>query len=81
MVAWLVPRSVKKKTTRKGKDYFEIEATDSNSVITKVRCWGIDVSKGDKIVVNAPYIVKPSYSPEWGFSTRGKVAVNWKMLA
>jgi len=81
MVVWLVPRSVKKKTTRKGKDYFEIEATDSNSVITKVRCWGIDVSKGDKIVVNAPYIVKPSHSPEWGFSTRGKVAVNWKMLA
>ena len=80
MVCWAVPRSVKKKTTKGGKDYYEVELTDSNSVMTKIRCWGINLDRGDKILTNVPYLIKPDYSIEWGFSTRGKVAERWKLL-
>ena len=80
MLCWAVPRSVKKKTTKKGKDYYEVEVTDSNSSMIKIRCWGINVQKGDKIVVNVPYLIRPDYSDEWGFSTRGKISDRWKML-
>ena len=80
MLCWAVPRSVKKKTTKKGKDYYEVEVTDSNSTMIKIRCWGINIQKGDKIVANVPYLIKPDYSDEWGFSTRGKVSDRWKML-
>ena len=80
MLCWAVPRSVKKKTTKKGKDYYEVEVTDSNSTMIKIRCWGINTQKGDKIVANVPYLIKPDYSEEWGFSTRGKVSDRWKML-
>ena len=81
LVCWAIPRSVKKKVTKKGKEYFEVEVTDSNSTMIKIRCWGINTKKGDKIVVNAPYIISPNYSPEWGFSTRGKISERWKLLA
>ena len=80
MLCWAVPRSVKKKTTKKGKDYYEVEVTDSNSSMIKIRCWGINVQKGDKIVANVPYLIRPDYSDEWGFSTRGKISDRWKML-
>jgi len=80
MLCWAVPRIVKKKTTKKGKDYYEVEVTDSNSTMIKIRCWGINIQKGDKIVANVPYLIKPDYSEEWGFSTRGKISDRWKML-
>ena len=80
-VVWLVPRTIKRKVTKKGKPYFEIEVTDSNSVLTKIRCWGIDPARGDNVIMNVPYIVKPEHSLEWGFSTRGNISANWKMLA
>jgi len=79
-VCWAVPRNVKEKTTRAGKKYYEIELTDSNSIMTKIRCWGIDPAKGDKIVKNVPYLIRPDHSLEWGFSTRGKISDRWKML-
>jgi DNA polymerase-3 subunit alpha len=78
---WAIPRNVKKKKTKAGKDYFEVEVTDNNSVITKVRCWGINVGRGDKIIVNVPYLLKPDYNFEWGFSTRGKISHCWQLLA
>jgi len=81
MVCWAVPRSVKVKTTRAGKKYFQVDLVDSNSVITSIRCWGIDLALGDDIVVNVPYLIKPDYSEGWGFSTRGRISSNWKMLA
>ena len=81
LVSWAVPRSVKKKTTRKGQDYYEVEVTDSNSIMTKIRCWGIDIQKGDKIILNVPYLIRPDYSPEWGYSTRGRISERWKLLA
>tara|TARA_R110001599_G_scaffold320732_1_gene531086 strand:+ start:3903 stop:7334 length:3432 start_codon:yes stop_codon:yes gene_type:complete len=78
---WAIPRSVKRKKTKAGKDYFEVEVTDNNSVMTRVRCWGVNPSKGDNIILNAPYLIKPDHSPEWGFSTRGKISTYWKLLA
>jgi len=80
-VCWAVPRTVKEKTTKAGKKYYEIELTDSNSVMTKIRCWGVNPTKGDKIVKNVPYLIRPDYSLEWGFSTRGKISDRWKLLA
>ena len=79
-VCWAIPRTIKRKKTRTGKDYFEVEVTDSNSVMTKLRCWGVDPSKGDNIIINAPYLIKPEHSPEWGFSTRGKISTYWQLL-
>jgi DNA polymerase-3 subunit alpha len=81
MVCWAVPRGVKMKTTRNGKEYFEVEVTDSNSTMTRIRCWGINTKKGDKIIVNVPYLIRPDYDEEWGFSSRGKVSARWKLLA
>ena len=80
-VCWAVPRSIKEKTTKGGKKYYEIELTDSNSIMTKIRCWGVDPTKGDKIVKNVPYLIKPDHNGEWGFSTRGKLSDRWKLLA
>ena len=28
-----------------------------------------------------PYLIRPDYSLEWGFSTRGKISDRWKLLA
>ena len=42
---------------------------DSNSVLTKFRCWGIVEGK-DRIHLNRPYMGKLDYDPAWGFSTR-----------
>ena len=81
MVCWAVPRSVKVKTTVKGNKYFQVDLVDSNSVITSIRCWGIDPSLGDNISINVPYLIRPDYSEGWGFSTRGKISSKWKMLA
>lgn len=80
-VCWAIPRNVERKITNNGKEYYEVELIDANSILTKIRCWGINTEKGDKIVTNVPYLLKPSFSEEWGFSTRGKVSESWKMLA
>ena len=80
-VAWVIPRTIKRKKTKTGKDYFEVEVTDSNSVMTKIRCWGVNPKKGDNIIINAPYLIKPEYNLEWGFSTRGKISSYWQLLA
>jgi len=80
-VAWVIPRTIKRKKTKTGKDYFEVEVTDSNSVMTKIRCWGVNPKKGDNIIINAPYLIKPEHNLEWGFSTRGKISSYWQLLA
>jgi DNA polymerase-3 subunit alpha len=80
-VAWVIPRSVKKKTTKRGDDYYEVEGVDSNSKPIKIRCWGISIQRGDKINTNVPYIIRPNYSPNWGFSTTGRISRYWQLLA
>ena len=80
-VVWLIPRKITPKKTKNGKDYLIVEATDSNSSNVRIRCWGVDVSGGDHIQTNKLYMIRPQYSPEWGFSTRGRAYKTWKVLA
>tara|TARA_R110002073_G_scaffold167435_4_gene324205 strand:- start:237 stop:1745 length:1509 start_codon:yes stop_codon:yes gene_type:complete len=80
-VVWLIPRKITPKKTKNGKDYLIVEATDSNSSNLRIRCWGVDVNGGDNIQLNKPYMIRPQYSLEWGFSTRGRAYKTWKALA
>jgi len=81
MVAWLIPRNIALKKTKSGKSYYQIDVIDNtNSSTITIRCWGIDPDK-DKVYVNRPYLVRPKYDPQWGFSTNGRLAKTWKILA
>ena len=81
MVAWLIPRNITLKKTKSGKSYYQIDVIDNtNSSTITIRCWGIDPDK-DKVYVNRPYLVRPKYDPQWGFSTNGRLAKTWKILA
>jgi len=79
-VTWVIPRKVTEKKTKNGKDFLVVDVTDSNSSSLKIRCWGVDISR-DKLQVNVPYMIKPKYSLDWGFSTRGPLFRTWKRLA
>jgi len=79
-VVWLVPRKITRKKTKNGKDYLVVDVTDSNSSSIRVRCWGVDVNNGISIQVNKPYMIKPQYNLEWGFSTRGRTYKTWIAL-
>ena len=68
-LVWFIPREIIRKKTKNGKPYWIVEAIDSNSVLTKFRCWGIIEGK-DRIHLNRPYMGKLDYDPAWGFSTR-----------
>ena len=53
---------------------------DDNSMITRIRCWGIDPNK-DIIYLNKPYVIKnPNYNETWGFSTYGAIDKKWMMI-
>jgi DNA polymerase III subunit alpha len=68
-LVWFVPREIVKKKTKNGKAYWIITVIDENSVLTKMRCWGI-VEGSDRIHINHPYMCRPQYDPSWGFSVR-----------
>ena len=38
---WAIPLNVNARKTKKGKWFFVVDVIDSNSVITKIRCWGV----------------------------------------
>ena len=78
-LCWGIPRKVELKKTRNGKHYFMITLIDSNSVETRIRCWSVDPNK-DVIYPNRPYMLKPKYSLDWGFSTYGRVDQSWVLL-
>ena len=81
MVAWLIPRKVVVKKTKAGKSYYQVEVIDNtNSSTITIRCWGVDPDK-DKIYLNRPYMIRPKYDSEWGFSTNGRLNKAWKILA
>ena len=70
---WFVPLKVIEKKTSKGKDYWIVEAIDSNSNITRIKCWY--VRDTDILHVNRPYLINNiDYSPQWGFSVRSAKA-------
>jgi len=68
-LVWFIPRQIVRKKTKNGKPYWIVEVIDSNSALTKFRCWGIVEGK-DRIHLNRPYMGKFDYDPAWGFSTR-----------
>lgn len=68
-LVWFIPREIVRKKTKNGKPYWIVQVIDSNSVLTRFRCWGIVEGK-DRIHLNRPYMGKLDYDPAWGFSTR-----------
>ena len=77
---WCVPTEVLTKKTKTGKHYYMVKVIDSNMEEQKINCWGIDPNK-DFIYVNRLYVLEwPQYNDTWGFSTRGGLSRNWKML-
>ena len=68
-LVWFIPREVVQRNTKNGKPYWIVSVIDSNSALTKIRCWGINPSR-DKIFINRPYMARLDYSEEWGFSAR-----------
>ena len=79
MFCWGIIRSVTKKKTKNGKHFYVVKVIDSNSVETQIRCWGVDPSK-DSLAINRPYMLKPKYSVDWGFSTYGSLNNTWAIL-
>ena len=79
-VCWGIPRNVNARKTKNGKWFYVIDVIDSNNIITKIRCWGIK-RETDEIYLNRPYIIKPKYNDNWGFSTFGRVDNLWGLLA
>ena len=78
-VCWCIPRSVTKKKSRNGKDFYVVKVIDSNSVETQIRCWSINTTR-DKLHINRPYVLKPKYNETWGFSTYGAINDSWVLL-
>tara|TARA_R110000824_G_scaffold555_4_gene3601 strand:- start:13567 stop:17010 length:3444 start_codon:yes stop_codon:yes gene_type:complete len=79
MLCWVIPREIILKKTRRGKAYYQVEVIDSNSKMTRIRCWGIDPER-DFLHINRPYLMRPTHNEDWGFSTRGPVGKSWKLL-
>jgi len=68
-LVWFIPREVIRKKTKNGKPYWIVAVIDSNSVLTKFRCWGIVEGK-DRVHLNRPYMARLDFDRAWGFSTR-----------
>ena len=77
-LVWFIPREIQRKTTKNGKPYWIVTVIDSNSVLTKIRCWAIKEKK-DVLHINRPYCARLEYNPTWGFSTRS-VNRNFRLL-
>ena len=60
-------------------NFYVVTVIDSNSAETRIRCWSVDPDK-DFIHLNRPYMIRPKYSLEWGFSTYGRVNSSWVLL-
>jgi len=78
-LVWFIPRKVVPRQTKNGKTYWVVEVIDENSVLTKIKCWGVKAGK-DNLHINRPYMAKLDYSEQWGFSTRS-IYHNFRMLA
>ena len=77
-LVWFIPREIIRKKTKNGKPYWVLSVIDSNSVLTKIRCWGIIEGK-DRITINKPYMAKLDHNDTWGFSTRS-LRKNFRLL-
>ena len=79
MFCWGIVREVTKKKSKNGKYFYIVKLIDSNSVETKIRCWGVDPNR-DSLAINRPYMLKPKHSLDWGFSTYGSLNNTWAIL-
>ena len=68
-LVWFIPREIIPKQTKHGKTYWIVSVIDSNSNVTKFKCWGVRPEK-DRIHINRPYMARLDYDDQWGFSTR-----------
>ena len=68
-LVWFIPREVIPKLTKNNKTYWIVSVIDSNSEVTKFKCWGVRPDK-DSIHINRPYMARLDYDEQWGFSTR-----------
>ena len=80
-LTWCIPRNIVVRKTSTGKDFLQVDVTDSNSASIRIRCWGVDLLMGDVLEVNKPYLIRPKYDQQWGFSTRGRITTAWKCLS
>jgi hypothetical protein len=78
-VAWFIPREIKKKKTKNGKNFWVLKVIDSNSEISTIRCWAVKPNV-DFILLNRPYMARLKYDPNWGFSTFS-ISKNFKLLS
>jgi hypothetical protein len=76
-LTWFIPRKVTKRQTKNGSDYYIVEAIDSTSTVTKIKCWG--VRRYDNVYINRPYMAKLDYDEQWGFSTRS-IKHNFRLI-
>jgi len=78
--SWCIPIKLISKKSKNGKWFYTIDVIDSNSEVTRLRCWGVDPQR-DHIFMNKPYVLKyPKYNETWGFSTYGQVDKKWMMI-
>ena len=78
IVCWFIPRKITERKTKKGKPYWIVDVTDSNSEMVSIKCWAVQAN--DVIHLNRPYAAKLSYDDNWGFSTRS-IKHAFKLLA
>jgi hypothetical protein len=77
---WCIPTEVNLKKTRAGKAYYQVTVIDSSMETQKVNCWGVD-PKTDAIYPHRLYVLEwPQHNQTWGFSTRGGLSRNWRLL-
>ena len=78
--AWCVPTEVITRKTKTGKPYYQVTVIDSNMKTQRINCWGVN-PKTDFIYTHRLYVLEwPQYNATWGFSTKGGLSRNWKLL-
>ncbi len=78
--AWCIPTEVTTRKTKTGKPYYQVTVIDSNMKTQRINCWGVD-PKMDFIYTHRLYVLEwPQYNATWGFSTKGGLSRNWKLL-
>ena len=77
---WCIPTEVTTRKTKTGKPYYQVTVIDSNMKTQRINCWGVN-PKADFIYTHRLYVLEwPSYNATWGFSTKGGLSRNWKLL-
>jgi DNA polymerase III alpha subunit len=77
---WCIPTEVVTRKTKGGKPYYQVTVIDSNMKTQRINCWGVN-PKTDFIYTHRLYVLEwPTYNATWGFSTKGGLSRNWKLL-